>query len=194
MSEKYGTNINACFISNQKLLILSTYSVIATILLINSALYIIPVILIIMGNCFWFYFVLLGLVSGEGFSIINTSPPPSSHAPRWLSFWAAGRSRPKAATGRARAGSYIRLFVVLGYGILIVLTSPARATPLARPVIGGKSQQTMNYAVGLIPDKRSNYPWSAWAQNWCQKFLNNRGALLNITRQECVIVRLDTLS
>ena len=48
------------FISNQKLLILSTYSVIATILLINSALYIIPVILIIMGNCFWFYFVLLG--------------------------------------------------------------------------------------------------------------------------------------
>ena len=26
------------------------------------------------------------------------------------------------------------------------------------------------------------------------KFINNRGALLNITRQECVIVRLDTLS
>ena len=88
------------FISNQKLLILSTYSVIATILLINSALYIIPVILIIMGNCFWFYFC--AAWASVRWSIINTSPPPSSHAPRWLSFWAASRSWPKAATGGAR--------------------------------------------------------------------------------------------
>ena len=95
-----GTNIKACFISNQKLLILSTYSVIATILLINSALYIIPVILIIMGNCFWFYFC--AAWASVRWSIINTSPPPSSHAPRWLSFWAASRSWPKAATGGAR--------------------------------------------------------------------------------------------
>ena len=88
------------FISNQKLLILSTYSVIATILLINSALYIIPVILIIMGNCFWFYFC--AAWATVRWSIINTSPPPSSHAPRWLSFWAASSSWPKAATGGAR--------------------------------------------------------------------------------------------
>ena len=140
------------FISNQKLLILSTYSVIATILLINSALYIIPVILIIMGNCFWFYFC--AAWATVRWSIINTSPPPSSHAPRWLSFWAAGRSRPKAATGRARGKLHKTICSSRLWDFNCFDISRARATPLARPVIGGKPQQTMNYAVGLTPDKR----------------------------------------
>ena len=57
------------FISYQKLLILLTYSVIATILLINSALYI-----IVFGSIF----VLLGLVSGEVLMILNPSPETST--------------------------------------------------------------------------------------------------------------------
>ena len=138
------------FISNQKLLILSTYSVIATILLINSALYIIPVILIIMGNCYWFYFC--AARASVRWRIINTSPLPSSHAPRCLSFWQASRSWPKAATGGARGKLHKTIRSSRLWDFTCFYFSRARATPLARPVIGGKPQQTMNYAVGLIPD------------------------------------------
>ena len=95
--------------------------------------------------------MLLGLVSGEVSSILRLPPHPTHRANCHSERLAAVGPRPQLV---ARAGSYIRLFVVLASGILIVLTSPARATPLARPVIGGKPQQTMNYAVGLTPDKR----------------------------------------
>ena len=89
--------------------------------------------------------MLLGLVSGEVLSILRLPPHPTHRANCHSERLAAVGPRPQLV---ARAGSYIRLFVVLASGILILLTS------LARPVIGGKPQQTMNYAVGLTPDKR----------------------------------------
>ena len=117
------------FISGRNWLILSTYSVIATILLINSALYIIPVILIIMGNCFWFYFC--AARASVRWRIINTSPLPSSHAPRWLSFWQASRSWPKAATGGAR-GKLHKTIRSSRLWDFTCFSSPARARRLSR--------------------------------------------------------------
>ena len=75
-----------------------------------------------------------------------------------MAFCAEDRGGPKAATGRARGKLHNAICSSRLWDFNCFDISRARATPLARPVIGGKLQQTMNYAVGLIPDKKSNYP------------------------------------